>query len=198
MSSAVTHGVGTPPASVTDRVLEQEVGKLWWLWLVTGGAWIVAALVILQFDSASMTTISIIVGCMFLASGRQQLILAATGPPLAWLWVVFGVLFLVAGVLCFVNPTETFAGLADMLGFLFLVLGLWWTIQAFLEREGSPVWWVGLMSGVLMIVLAFWTGGQFFIHKAYLLLVFAGIWALMHGLTDIVRAFRIRGLRSTS
>jgi hypothetical protein len=41
---------------------------------------------------------------------------------------------------------------------------------------------------------AFWTAGQFFIFKAYLLLVFAGIWALMEGITDVVRAFGIREL----
>ena len=45
-----------------------------------------------------------------------------------------------------------------------------------------------------MTTLGFWTSGQFFIHKAYLLLVFAGIWALMQGVTDIVRAFQIRKL----
>jgi hypothetical protein len=42
------------------------------------------------------------------------------------------------------------------------------------------------------VILAFWTAGQFFIEKAYVLLVFAGIWALMQGVTDIVRAFQIR------
>lgn len=46
-----------------------------------------------------------------------------------------------------------------------------------------------------MLVLAFWTSGQFFIEKAYMLLVFAGIWALMHGFTDIVRAFQFRSSR---
>jgi hypothetical protein len=46
-----------------------------------------------------------------------------------------------------------------------------------------------------MIVLAFWTSGQLFIHKAYTLLVFAGIWALIHGITDIVRALAYRELR---
>ena len=48
---------------------------------------------------------------------------------------------------------------------------------------------------MLMVVLAFWTSGQFFFDKAYTLLVFAGIWALMHGITDIVGAFRIRNAR---
>ena len=45
-----------------------------------------------------------------------------------------------------------------------------------------------------MIILAFWTGGQFFITKAYVLLVFAGTWSLMQGVLDIIRAFQIRKL----
>ena len=45
-----------------------------------------------------------------------------------------------------------------------------------------------------MVILAFWTGGQFFIEKAYVLLVFAGIWALLQGVSDVVRAFQIRKL----
>ena len=45
-----------------------------------------------------------------------------------------------------------------------------------------------------MVILAFWTGGQFFIEKQYVLLVFAGIWALLQGVTDIVRASQIRKL----
>jgi uncharacterized membrane protein HdeD (DUF308 family) len=46
-----------------------------------------------------------------------------------------------------------------------------------------------------MLILAFWTSGQFYIHKQYTLLVFAGIWALMHGITDLIRAFQIRQLK---
>ena len=45
-----------------------------------------------------------------------------------------------------------------------------------------------------MSIMAFWTSGQFFIHRAYVLLVFAGTWALMQGITDIVRAFAMRRL----
>ena len=179
--TAVSPGLGGP-----------DIGRLWWLWLVTGTVWLIVALVVLQFDSASITTIGIVVGCMFLFAAAQQLIMAAMAPRLRWLFAIFGALFLVAGVICFVNPEKTFAGLADLLGFLFLTVGLWWIVAAFIEREGNPLWWLGLISGILMCVLAFWTSGQFFIHKAYTLLVFAGIWALVHGIGDIVRAFRIR------
>jgi uncharacterized membrane protein HdeD (DUF308 family) len=177
------------------REIERQAARLWWLWLVTGIAWIVAALVILQFDSASITTIGVIVGCMFVFSGVQQFALAAVTDRLRWLWIVFGVLFVIAGVLCMINPEATFVGFADMLGFLFLMVGVWWTIQAFVTQDANPLWWLGLISGILMLVMAFWTGGQFFIEKAYILLVFSGVWALMHGVTDIVRAFSVRRLR---
>jgi uncharacterized membrane protein HdeD (DUF308 family) len=177
----------------------QEVGvalsRLWWLWLVFGVFWIVVALVILQFDQASITTVGVLIGIMFLLSGFQQLALASLTQ--GWLRLVlfsFGLLLLVAGVIALISPENTFAAIADILGFLFLIVGTFWIIQAFAEREINPLWWFGLLSGIAMIVLAFWTGGQFFIHKAYVLLVFAGIWALFHGVNDIFRAFLIRDL----
>ena len=92
------------------------------------------------------------------------------------MWL-FGVFLIVAGVISLISPENTFAALADILGFLFLLVGVFWIIQAFRERETNQLWWFGLISGVAMIVLAFWTGGQFLIDKAYVLLVFAGIWA---------------------
>jgi uncharacterized membrane protein HdeD (DUF308 family) len=178
------------------REVAGAVGNLWWLWLVAGIAWIVIALVILQFDSASVTTVGVLIGLMFLLSGFQQFMVAAVAPSFGWLWYLFGVLFLVAGVIALISPENTFAALADILGFLFLLVGVFWTMQAFVDRDVNELWWLGLISGILMIILAFWTGGQFFIDKAYLLLVFAGIWALLHGVTDIVKAFQIRKLRT--
>ena len=183
---------------MTDaRAVVREIAGFWWVWLITGIAWSVAALVVLQFDSASITTIGIIVGLLLCFAALQQFVMAAVTDRLRWLWAIFGVLFLIAGIICFINPEATFAGLADTLGFLFLVVGVWWLIEAFTDRDDNPLWWLGLLAGVLMLIMAFWTSGQFFIEKAYTLLVFAGIWALMHGVTDIVRAFRLRGLRDT-
>ena len=56
-----------------------------------------------------------------------------------------------------------------------------------MSRDADDLWWLTLIAGILMVILAFWTAGQFFIEKAYILLVFAGIWALMNGVTDIVQ-----------
>jgi uncharacterized membrane protein HdeD (DUF308 family) len=167
----------------------------WWVLLVAGVAWVAVALVILQFDQASVTTVGILVGLMFLGVGIESIALARLDVPMPWAWALFGGLFLVSAVVCFANPTGTFAGLADTLGFLFLIVALWWMLRALLERALNPLWWMGLIAGILMTALAFWTSGQFFIDKAYVLLVFAGIWALMQGITNIVRAFEIRALR---
>jgi uncharacterized membrane protein HdeD (DUF308 family) len=182
---------GTRAAATVDA---RQVANLWWLWLVTGIAWIIAALVVLQFDAASIKTIGVIVGCMFIFAGVQQLMLALVGR--GWLWAVVAGFFWIAGVVCIVNPEETFAGLADTLGFLFAVVAIWWTVEAVISQSEGGLWWIGLIAGILMFIIAFWVGGQFFIEKAYTLLVFAGMWALMKGVSDIVRAFAVRSLRT--
>jgi hypothetical protein len=181
----------------TIRSLGDSARKLasyWWVLLVAGIAWLVVSAVILQFDNASVTTVGVLVGLMFLGIGIENLAVARLDVQARWAWALFGVLFLVSAIICFANPASTFAGLADILGVLFLIVGIWWMFRAFLERAINPLWWMTLISGILMTIMAFWTSGQFFIHKAYVLLVFAGIWALMQGITNIVRAFEVRAL----
>ena len=172
----------------------RELTASWWLWLVAGVAWIVVSLIVLQFDAASVTTVSVLAGLMFALAAIQNFALVAIPGAVRWVSAVFGALFVVAEIICFVNPTDTFAALADMLGFLFGLVGVWWMIEAFLERPLNPLWWMGLIAGILMTGLAFWTAGQLFVDKAYLLLVYAGLWALMQGITHIARAFAIRRL----
>ena len=187
--SAHATGTGSEPSPVPadPRTAARELTGYWWAWLIAGIAWVTISLVILQFNDASITTVGVLVGVMFALASAQTLVIA-TLPDSA----VTAVLFAISALICFINPADTFAGLADVLGFLFLVVGIWWMVRAFLERAINPAWWLTLISGILITILAFWTSGQLFIHKAYVLLVFAGIWALMEGTVDIVRAFEIR------
>ena len=186
---------GSPMMSSSEgRAILRGLARFWWLWLVFGIAWVLISLVILQFDDASITTVGVLIGLMFFISGIQQFAIASMVDRGGWIYGLFGVLFVIAGVISFISPENTFAAIADILGFLFLIVGVFWIIQAFVERDENDVWWLGLGAGVLMVVLAFWTGGQFFIEKSYVLLVFAGIWSLMQGVTDLVRAFQIKKL----
>ena len=187
---------GSPMTNRAEgREMLRGLSRFWWLWLVFGIGWVLISLVILQFDQASITTVGVLIGLMFFISGIQQFAIAGMVERGGWLFVLFGFLFVIAGVIAFISPENTFAAIADILGFLFLIVGIFWIIQAFAERPINPVWWLGLTAGILMLIMAFWTSGQFYITKQYTLLVFAGIWALMHGVTDLVRAFQIRSLK---
>ena len=192
-SHAASPRLGTPGVAPGLREAARELTGYWWLWLVAGIAWIAISLVILQFDSASITTVGVLIGLMFgLASVQSFALAGLTDGGTRFVSALFGALFLVSAVICFISPEGTFAAMADILGFLFFLVGVWWMVGAFLERVINPLWWLRLVSGILMTILAFWTAGQFFIEKAYVLLVFAGIWALMEGVGDIARAFAIR------
>ena len=174
----------------------RQMANLWWLWLITGIAWVVVALVVLQFDQASINTVGVLIGIMLLVAGTQNLVFGTLARGATqWILWIFGVLLLIAGLISLVRPEDTFAGVADILGFIFLMIGVFWLIEAFGERGANDLWWFGLISGLAMVILAFWTSGQFFIEKQYVLLVFAGVWALFHGVGDVIKAFQIRRLR---
>ncbi|MDY6795865.1 MAG: DUF308 domain-containing protein [Actinomycetota bacterium] len=170
------------------------ISKFWWIELVLGILWIIIALIILQFEESSLTTIGVIVGIMFVVTGIQQFLVSYIAEGWKWLWVIFGFVFLIAGVVALAYPKDTFAALADALGFLFLLVGVFWIIEALSTKDMNSMWWLGLVAGILMVILGFWAAGQFYFTKAYTLLVFAGIWALLQGVTDIIKAFQIKKL----
>ncbi len=198
----VAEQLNGPPGSgsAANRVLRPflaQFARYWWVELLVGVLWVVIALVILKFNNASVVTVGILTGIMFLVFAAEEFVLAALDREARWIWAFFGVLLTAAGIVALIHPRNTFAGFADILGFVFLVIGILWMIQAFAERAFNAYWWLGLTSGILMVVLAFWVSGQFFLDRAATLLVFAGIWALIKGVTDIVRAFQIRELASS-
>ncbi len=185
----------TPQFEVPSlRDTARAVTGYWRVLLLSGVAWVAVALVILQVDSASVTTVGILAGAMFLALGVENVALARLDVPGRGVWALTGALFLVSAGICFAKPADTFAGLADVLGILFAIVGIWWMVRSFLERPFNPLWWLGLITGILMTALALLTAGQSFSDKAYVVLVLVGIWAFMQGISSIVRGLGLRAL----
>ena len=63
-----------------DAEVQAAASKLhgwYWVLLVTGVLWIVVSLVVLQFNTTSLTTVGIIIGAMVLFAGFQQFAMAA-------------------------------------------------------------------------------------------------------------------------
>ena len=168
------------------------VGKYWWLWLVAGIVWIIVGFVILQFDDSSIRAVGIIIGVMFLIAGLQYVVVGTQAEGWNWLWYIFGGFLIVGGLVAMFNPERTFVAIANIIGFIFLMIGIIWIIEAFATKTYNDLWWLTLITGILMIALAFWLGNQFFFDKAATLLVFAGVWALMRGIIDIIGAFQVK------
>jgi uncharacterized membrane protein HdeD (DUF308 family) len=184
-----------PPSSQTlanfgFAPMLEKIASYWWVELLVGILWIVIAVVILKFNHASVTTVGILTGIMFLVFAAEDFLIAFLDRGARWLWAIFGVLLTAAGVVALIHPRNTFAGFADILGFVFLLIGILWMVQAFAERAINSLWWLTLISGILMMGLAFWVSGQFFLTRAYTMLIFAGIWAMTN--IAIIRAFQIR------
>jgi uncharacterized membrane protein HdeD (DUF308 family) len=180
--------------SIEARQAARQISEWWWMWLVAGIFWIIAALVILRFTAASVVTVGIIIGVLFCVSGIQELVVARFSGGWRWLAIVFGIILLIGGVLALINPLAAFLAIADILGFVFVLIGITWILQALATQEQDPLWGLGLVAGIIMIGLGFATGAKLLPTRAYMLLVLAGIWALLHGITDIVKAFQIRRL----
>jgi uncharacterized membrane protein HdeD (DUF308 family) len=164
---------------------------LWWIPLISGSLWVIFALVVFRFDYTTVSALSILVGCVCLAGALFQAIAAVTTH--GWwrlLNIGLAVLLAIVGVVAFVHPGDTFEALASIFAFYLLLRGTFDIVVAILVR-GAELWWVGLISGTVQILLAFWAAGDFG-HKAFLLVVWVGASALAHGIVQIVTAFRLR------
>lgn len=167
---------------------------LWWIFLVTGSLWILFSLLLFRFSYASVTAISILMGVVCIAAAIEELILIPTAH--GW-WrlvrIALAVAFAVIAIVAFVHPGDTFSALAGIFAFYLVLNGL---LSIVLSLTGMLLpMWLGLVSGLAQVGLAFWAAGDFG-HTEILLLVFIGAGALIHGLVQIVQAFHFRALRA--
>jgi uncharacterized membrane protein HdeD (DUF308 family) len=171
-----------------------QFAQWWWLWLIGGAIWILVGIFILQLDRRSITVAGLTIGILLLVAGVEEFVMAYVVDGLKWLWYIFGAILLISGIWVLFNPTKTVLAVAQSLGFIFALVGIFWIIEAFITKDANPLWVLGLISGIIMVGLGFWAGGQIFPVQVYTLLIFAGIWTLLHGITDIFKAFTIRRL----
>ena len=171
---------------------EPEQGDpLWWVLLVTGSLWSIFGLVVFRFDYTTVAAMSILLGTVCMAAALFEAFAAASSH--GW-WrathVGVAILFAAIGAAAYAHPENTFKALASLFAFFLLIRGVLDITGASLARP-AELWWAGLVSGVLQILLAFWAAGDF-AHKAFLLVVWVGASALAHGILQLVTAFRIR------
>jgi uncharacterized membrane protein HdeD (DUF308 family) len=150
------------------------------------------ALIVLRFDYTSVSAISILFGIVALAAAVLKI--GVTVLADGWwklLHSVLALVFIVAGIVAFVHPGDTFAALAAVFSFFLIFAGTFDIIESISIRNEIEVWWLQLIGGIIELGLGFWAAG-YYGRSAVLLVAWAAAIAIIRGFMNILFAFRVR------
>jgi uncharacterized membrane protein HdeD (DUF308 family) len=177
----------------------QTMTRGWGWFLAAGIAWIVFAFFVLSFNFQTVWAIAVFFGIIFIVGGIMEFAVAAVAPGWKWLYVLIGIVSIVAGLIALMWPGETFLVLSAIVGWLLLFYGIIDIVFAFSTRHLEGLWWMQLISGIIMVLLGFWaispdnaTVATY--RGAVLLVVWVGVAALFRGISDIIVGFRLRSV----
>jgi uncharacterized membrane protein HdeD (DUF308 family) len=171
--------------------------RFWWLFLLTGIAWIVVSLILFRFDYTSVAAVSILFGIVALFFGANEFVgLGAMTTGWKLVHIGLGILFIIAGIIALARPYDTFATLAAIIGFFLVIKGVFDIVVSFVTKDDIPIWWLQLVIGIVEVLLGFWAAGNFR-GSAFLLVVFVAASCLARGITEIILAFKLHGLKKT-
>jgi uncharacterized membrane protein HdeD (DUF308 family) len=178
-----------------ERELVEDAADRWWLFLLTGITWLIVALIIFQWNYTTVYAVSFLFGFIAIFAGVNEFLSLGVSTS-GWriVHVILGVLFVLAGIWALVHPHNAFATLAGLMGFFLLFKGIFDLMAAFIAKGAFELWWLQLVVGIIEILLAFWIAGSFK-HKVILLVAYVGIIALSRGITELILAFKLKGLR---
>ena len=184
--------------SAQTDVLQAGLARLlgpWWLFLLTGIAWLVISMVVLRFTTTSAFTVGLLMGFVFLGAAANEFLIASVWSPWRWARALMGALFLAGAIWAFISPLDAFWTLAAALGVLLVLQGTLVLITSIESRLVNSVWGLGVAAGVLEILLGFWASQQVISARAALLIFYVGFLALFRGITEIVLAFQLKAAK---
>jgi uncharacterized membrane protein HdeD (DUF308 family) len=184
----------TPTAAFTSRgIASTEVHRVWWLYLVTGIAWVFYGLFVLSLRPGSVASLAWFAGFAFIFGGFSQFIIAQRVDSWRWLFYVGGVIAILAGILAFAWPGKTLVVLAVFIAWYLVIGGIFSVISAFVGPK-RDWWWMGIIVGLLQFVLGVWAIGS--PGRELLLMVnLIGIYMIFFGVSEIFAAFSVRSGR---
>jgi uncharacterized membrane protein HdeD (DUF308 family) len=182
-------------AMFEERELLEDAADRWWMFLLSGIAWLVFSLLVFQWDYTTVYAISILFGVVALfAAGNEFFQITVSTSGWKVVHAILGVLFGIAGIWALVHPHAAFTTLAGLIGFFFLFKGIFDITVAFTTKPLYDMWWLQLVVGIIEILLAFWVAGSFK-DQIILLVIYVGVVGLTRGITELFVAFKLHGLR---
>jgi uncharacterized membrane protein HdeD (DUF308 family) len=178
---SVTSNTPTPSHNLGEGI---RALRTKWGWVVALGVIFMIAGVI-ALGSVLMATLSAIyvIGIMMIMAGVTEIITAFNVKD--WgkfaLWMLLGLLYVAAGVICFFRPFEAAAIVTLMLGIALVIGGVVRGFLAWSVREAGKPWgWVAA-SAVITLLLGLIIVAKWPYSSAYTLGIFLGIDLLFIG-----------------
>jgi uncharacterized membrane protein HdeD (DUF308 family) len=174
----------------TVRTGVREMPGIWWWFLILGLLWTGLGMFVLSYRVGSLAVVAALVGTALLFGGIAQLVVASRAPGWRWLFIVSGILGVVAGILTFVWPGVTLYVVSILVAWYLIVFGIVHLVGA-LAGPKLAWWWTGLLLGIAELVLGVWAVHSWQ-RSLWTLVTLVGVWAILHGVNEIFAAFAVR------
>jgi uncharacterized membrane protein HdeD (DUF308 family) len=190
--SNMTAGTFAPFASDVEPLRAK------WGWIVALGAvYLIAGFVALGSVLLATVASVFVVGIMMLVAGFAEVINAFEVKTWGkfFLWLILGLLYIVAGFVTIQNPVLAAVLLTFVLGCALVVSGVMRIVLAFFMKHGTPWGWVAL-SGVVTLLLGLIILGHWPVSSLYILGILLGIDLVVAGASWIGVGLTLRGRRA--
>ena len=185
----VTTVITDDDIAIGDAVSTQ-LEKMWGWYLVGGIFSMIFGMFVISYRHASVYAIIYLASGFFIAVGVFEIVGAMRMARQRWLHLVFGLIWIGAGIVGFVWPHITIFIVAVLIGWAFLVLGIFDIIDS-IRNHFLPYWWAYLVRGIIVVAIGFLC----IRHPGApltALVVLIGIAAILFGAVEVIGAFSAR------
>jgi uncharacterized membrane protein HdeD (DUF308 family) len=175
--------------AIGDAVSTQ-LEKMWGWYLVGGIFSMIFGMFVISYRHASVYAIIYLASGFFIAVGVFEIVGAMRMARQRWLHLVFGLIWIGAGIVGFVWPHITIFIVAVLIGWAFLVLGIFDIVDS-IRNHFLPYWWAYLVRGIIVVAIGFLC----IRHPGApltALVVLIGIAAILFGAVEVIGAFSAR------
>jgi uncharacterized membrane protein HdeD (DUF308 family) len=175
--------------NTSDTLINPQAGsemaplRAKWGWIVAlGVVYLLAGFIALGSVVMATAASVLIVGVMMIIAGVAEVFSAfqVKGWGKFLLWVLLGVLYIIAGFVTFENPLLAAALLTLILGVSLVASGIMRIILAFGMKQETPWIWI-LLSGVITVLLGLLILAHWPVSSLYILGLFLGIDLIIAG-----------------
>jgi uncharacterized membrane protein HdeD (DUF308 family) len=171
-------------------VVSVQLEKMWG-WYLAGGIFaMIFGFFVISYRHASVYAIVYLASGFFIAGGLLELIGGLRAVRQRWPLIIFGLIWIGAGIVGFVWPHITIFIVAILVGWGFLVLGIFDIVNS-IRYHYLPYWWAYLIRGILAVAIGFLC----IRHPGApltALVVLIGIGAILFGAVELIGAFSAR------